>query len=56
MKVMGELVKSGQQCTVPGANIHFGSMNILATLSYVEERIIYAREAFGFSEEQAGGA
>ena len=37
LKVMGEVVRSGQSCSVPGQNILFGAHNILSVIQYKEK-------------------
>ena len=54
MKIMSEIILSGQLCSVQGKNIHFGTNNLLSSLIYMEERIQYA-ESFGFKSDRAGG-
>ena len=55
IKVMGEIILSGQLCSVQGKNIHFGTHNLLSAMIYLEERVIYAEEEFGYTSERAGG-
>ena len=56
IKIMHEIIKSGQLCSVKGANIHFGTHNIISALSYLEEKVLHAEEAYGYKSEVAGGA
>ena len=35
--MMGEVVKSGQSCSVPNQNILFGGHNILSVIQYIEK-------------------
>ena len=37
VKVMEEIILSGQSCTVPGQNILFGASNILSVIQYIEK-------------------
>lgn len=55
IKVMGEIILSGQLCSVKGKNIHFGTHNLLSAMMYLEERVRYAEEEFGYTSEKAGG-
>ena len=55
MKVMEEIILSGQLCSVTGRNIHFGTHNLLSASMYLEERVRHAQEEFGYSSEKAGG-
>ena len=54
IKVMNEVILSGQLCSVEGQNIHFGTHNLLSAIQYFEERMKYA-EYLGFSSSRAGG-
>ena len=55
VKILPEIILSGQLCTVKGRSIHNGTHNILSVLSYLEERVKYAWEEFGYSSDKAGG-
>ena len=37
LQIMGEVIRSGQSCSVPGQNILFGGHNILSAIQYVEK-------------------
>ena len=37
LKILAEIIKSGQSCSVPGKNILFGAHNILSVVEYVEK-------------------
>ena len=37
IKIMGEIILSGQSCSVPGKNILFGASNILSVIQYIEK-------------------
>ena len=54
IKIMQEIILSGQLCSVKGKNIHFGTHNLLSAIQYFEERMKYA-EYLGYSREKAGG-
>ena len=54
MRIMHEIILSGQLCSVTGKNIHFGTHNLLSSLIYMEERVEHA-ETFGFGTDRAGG-
>ena len=56
VRVLGEVITSGQLCTVPGKNIHYGTHNLLSANMYLEERVKYAVEEFGYHRDKAGGA
>ena len=37
VSIMGEIIKSGQSCGIPGKNILFGAHNILSVVQYIEK-------------------
>ena len=52
--VLGEVITSGQLCSVKGQNIHYGVHNLLAGLIYLEERMKVMQEE-GWPERLWGG-
>ena len=54
MKVLHEVITSGQLCSVRGRNIHYGTHNLLSSIIYCEERLKYAKD-LGYEEKDAGG-
>ena len=54
IKVMHEVILSGQLCSVKGQNIHYGTHNLLSAIQYLEERVKYA-EYLGYASGVAGG-
>ena len=54
MGIMGEIILSGQLCSVRGKNIHFGTHNLLSAMIHSEERVNLAH-FHGFNASRAGG-
>ena len=54
MKILQEIILSGQLCSVRGQNIHFGTHDLISALSYLEEQVEHGDE-FGFTREHAAG-
>ena len=52
--VLGEVITSGQLCSVKGQNIHYGVHNLMAGMIYLEERMKVMQEE-GWPERTWGG-